>query len=143
MQNKSEVATELFADGKFNCSTSVFTAFCEEYGVDLTVARRLACGLGGGCRAGEICGAVSGGVMVVGLKHGQNRPGDTAARERCYAKTQEFTKAFLDKKSTLTCKGLLGADVSTDEGRAFMQANRHICVAAVQTAAEVLEEQGY
>ncbi|MCL2402030.1 MAG: C-GCAxxG-C-C family protein [Oscillospiraceae bacterium] len=141
MQNKKDIASGLF--GNFNCSTSVFTAFCEDYGLDLDTARRMAGGLGGGCHAGEVCGAVSGAVLVIGLKYGQDQAGDNDTRTLCYEKTDAFIKAFLEKNPALTCRDLLDVDITTPEGNVLKMQKRHICVNAVESAAEILEDQGY
>ena len=49
----------------FNCSQSVFTAFATEMGMDEQTALRLGTNFGGGARKGEMCGAVSGALMVL------------------------------------------------------------------------------
>lgn len=75
MSEKSEKALALH-NQVYNCAQSVVGAFCENYGIELEHALRLAGGLGGGLRSGEVCGAVSGAVMVIGLKYGQVKPND-------------------------------------------------------------------
>jgi C_GCAxxG_C_C family probable redox protein len=60
-------ALKLFSDGnKYNCAQAVLGAFCEESGLDINIAFKLANGFGGGIRCGETCGAVSGAVMAIG-----------------------------------------------------------------------------
>ena len=66
---KSEKALELFANN-FNCSQGVFTAFATEMGMDEKLALRIATNFGGGERKGELCGAVAGALMVLGLRCG-------------------------------------------------------------------------
>ena len=64
--NRVQKAAELFLEG-FNCSQSVFTAFCDRFGMDEETAKRVSAGLGGGVgRMREVCGAVSGAAMVLG-----------------------------------------------------------------------------
>lgn len=51
----------------FNCAQAVLAA-CNEYtGLDDSAALAVSAGFGGGLRSGEICGAVSGAVMALGL----------------------------------------------------------------------------
>ncbi len=70
MSDKAERAAELFQKG-YNCSQSVIGAYAEELGVPEETALRMAAGFGGGIgRCGEACGALTGGVMVVGLRTG-------------------------------------------------------------------------
>ncbi|NLF42508.1 MAG: C_GCAxxG_C_C family protein, partial [Bacteroidales bacterium] len=60
MKNKAEYANECFSSG-FNCAQSVFSAFCEDYGLEKNQALKIACSFGGGMgHLGEVCGAVSG-----------------------------------------------------------------------------------
>ena len=67
-----ENAKEMFAEG-YNCSQSVLSAFSKKYGMSKDQSLSIACGLGGGMRIGEICGAVSGAVLVIGLRYGADK----------------------------------------------------------------------
>ena len=83
MIKKTEEAVALFQSG-LNCSQTVLGLFCENYGMDRKQAYRMMCGFGGGARAGELCGAVSGAIAVIGLKYGQDDACDKAAKTQCY-----------------------------------------------------------
>jgi hypothetical protein len=65
MKEKIEKALEFF-DGDLNCAQSVVAMFCEKYGLNFEMAMKLSCGMGGGFRSGEICGAAAGGVDGAG-----------------------------------------------------------------------------
>jgi C_GCAxxG_C_C family probable redox protein len=65
----SEKALSYFSNN-FNCSQAVFTTFATEMGIDESLALKLATEFGGGARCGQMCGAVSGALMVLGLKYG-------------------------------------------------------------------------
>jgi C_GCAxxG_C_C family probable redox protein len=94
-------------------------------------------------RTGETCGAVTGALMVIGLKHAKMRPGDDDSRELSYALAQEFMDAFTERSKGLLCRELLGVDVSTPEGMAVVREKNlfaTICPRYVQEAAELLEE---
>jgi len=96
----------------------------------------------GMARTGETCGAVTGALMVIGLKHAKMRTDDDDARELCYALSQEFMDAFKDRHKSLLCRELLGVDVSTPEGMALVREKNlftTICPRFVQEAAEILE----
>ncbi|MCL2001097.1 MAG: C-GCAxxG-C-C family protein [Planctomycetes bacterium] len=145
MGTKTDNATTLFASG-FACSQAILAAFCEQYGLDRETALKLACGLGGGVKCAEVCGAVSGAVLVVGLKYGQVDVLDKEARRVCSMKTAEFLSAFKARNSHLTCRDLLGCDISTVEGRAKAVEEGLFttrCVALVTDAAGILEDMGY
>lgn len=62
----STLAAQLFLDG-CSCSQAVMAAFCDLTGMDRSTALRLSAPFGGGIgRMREVCGAVSGMMMVVG-----------------------------------------------------------------------------
>ena len=66
----STLAAQLFLDG-CSCSQAVMAAFCDLTGMDRSTALRLSAPFGGGIgRMREVCGAVSGMMMVVGLLYG-------------------------------------------------------------------------
>lgn len=113
-------------------------------GLDRETALKVAGAFGGGmARTGETCGAVTGALMVIGLKHAKTRQGDDDARERAYALAQEFMKEFKGRNCSLLCRELLGVDVGTPEGMAVVREKNlfvTICPKFVQDAAEVLEK---
>jgi len=142
---KQNLAVSLFNSG-FNCSQSVLSVFCEDYGINQEVARKLTCGLGGGFRLGEICGAASGAVLVIGLKYGQYIIGDAISKSDCYQKTVEFLNTFKAKNCSIVCREILGCDFSTKEGYEQAQSKnlfKTTCVDMVKSAVSTLEELGY
>lgn len=145
MKTKAETAVELHASG-FNCAQSVFSLFCEKYGMEKEQGLKVACGLGGGFRSGEICGALSGAVLAVGLKYGHSVASDAETKAACYAKTVEFINEFKARNNSLICRELLGVDVSTKEGFAEAQSRglmKTICAELLTNAVEILEENEY
>jgi C_GCAxxG_C_C family probable redox protein len=137
-----EAAVAAFQDG-CSCSQAILAAFCEPLGMDREAALRVAAGFGGGMgRLGETCGAVSGAVMVLGLKHGTPAPQDRSAKERTYEQVRRFVKQFLARNGSIRCQELLDCDISTPEG--FQSAKDRkllttICPRLVRDAAEILE----
>lgn len=73
--SRKEEALRLFESG-FNCNQAVLTAFSGELGIDKETALKIGTGFGGGVRRGDVCGAVSGAVMVLGMKQGHYIEGD-------------------------------------------------------------------
>ena len=143
--SRTEKAVALFTGG-FACSQAVLAVFCERYGLDETMALRIATGFAGGMKCGEVCGAVSGAVMVVSLKYGHTVAEDREAKRFAGEKAADFMRAFRERFGGLTCKELLGCDVATPEGREFALANglfATTCRDAVAAAVTILEEQGY
>src|SRR5574344_797810 len=112
--NKEKIA-ESFQRG-MNCSQIVLSHFCEKYHLEKEVAIRLGCGFGGGARSGELCGAVSGAIMVIGLKYGNTQAEDSTSKMECNKRTKEFTEKFKEVQGTIVCRELLQCDISTEEG---------------------------
>jgi C_GCAxxG_C_C family probable redox protein len=131
-------------DSGFNCSQSVLTAFCNELGLQNEPAFRIAGAFGGGMgRMGKTCGAVTGGFMVIGLKHGQTQSNDKTAKDRTYAVVREFADLFAKEHGSIECRELLACDISTPEG--FKTANekdlfKTICPKCVESAVKILEK---
>lgn len=63
---KGDIAVSLHPLGN-NCAQCVLKSCAEQTGLDDSTAFAVANGFGGGVRSGEICGAISGGVMAIGL----------------------------------------------------------------------------
>ena len=133
-------AVELFARG-FNCSQAVFVAFAPSLGLTEETALRISSGFGGGVgRMGGLCGAASGAIMALGLAEGNVDPADKAAKDRGYELVRTFAGRFRDRNGSLSCRDLLGLDLSTEEGRALAGRNTHanVCPKFVRDAAELL-----
>ena len=143
MCEKSELAVQCFMEG-FNCSQSVFSTYCEDYGLDKEMALKVSGAFGGGMGyIGETCGAVTGAFMLAGLKYGKCKVGDNEAKEKTYRLVQEFTHRFKTEYGSVKCKDLITYDLSNEEER--QKANEagvftSICPALVKRAAEIIEE---
>lgn len=145
MKKAAEQALAHFNHG-YNCAQTVLSAFNQKYGLDDEAAARITGGLGGGFRSGEICGAVSGAVLVIGLKYGQKEPSDAQAKQNCNLKTEEFIEAFRARKGAICCRDVLGCDLSKPGGRewaAKLNLFDTVCADAVKSAILLLEELGY
>ncbi len=145
MTERMAMAAERFAGG-LNCAQAVLSVFCEDYGLDAATACRLACGLGGGCRSGEICGALSGAVVVVGLRYGNEAGEDAEGKARCYDETRRYMERVRQDGQPLRCADILGYDVSTAEGTRLAREKGLLktrCPAMVKKAVQLLEELGY
>ena len=91
----------------------------------------------------EVCGAVSGGILVLGLRHGRGSQDDRSATDLTYRKTRELMDRFAGKHGTYICRQLLnGCDLMTDEGKQYFKENgflSKVCVPCVQSVAEIIE----
>jgi C_GCAxxG_C_C family probable redox protein len=129
---------------RFTCSAAVFSAFSGDLGLDPDTAKKIACGFGAGIsKTGNICGAVSGGIMVIGLKYGKTQEGDEAATEKTRALTRQFIREFTAKNGSINCTELLGYDMKTPEGYAAAKESGIFlskCPALVRDSADILEK---
>ncbi len=140
---KSEQAISKFMGG-YNCAQSVFYAFCEDLGVDQDTSLKMACGFGAGMgRKGEVCGAVTGGIMALGVKYGRGEKEDRAVTDAAYVKVRELMDQFASRNGTCICRQLLhGCDLTTEEGQKYFKENDLLnksCKPCVQSAVEILE----
>jgi len=141
--NRSDEALNWF-EGGFNCAQAVVAAFAEDFGIDRTTALRIGGGFGGGMgRQGLICGAVTGALIVIGLKFGKISPNDNEAGDRTNNAVNEFSARFKEKFGSLYCRDLLGYDISTAEGREYIKSYNitgETCPPIVQTTVEIVEQ---
>jgi C_GCAxxG_C_C family probable redox protein len=141
--NKVERAVSCFNDG-FSCSQAVLSTYGAQFGLDRDRALKVAGAFGGGMgHMGETCGAVTGALMVIGLKYGQTRVEDKEAKKKTYRLVKEFVEKFSARNGSINCTELLGCDLSTPDG--MQRANEQNlfttrCPKFVQDAAEILEE---
>lgn len=106
-----EKIKQLFMEG-IDCSQVVTGEFAEEFNMDEETLRKISACFGGGMMCGETCGAVTGALMVIGLKYGHSRNGDQEQKERMMEKTAQFKQLFLEKYPSCMCRDLLGHDIS-------------------------------
>src|SRR5690348_4462792 len=118
--NPSEIsatATAKFLDG-YNCAQAVLVANCDRLQLDKNLALRLATGLGAGmAREGEVCGAVTGGILALSLKYGRGEGDDRSKTDDTYARTQAFLAHFKARHASVICRELIHCDLRTPEGQ--------------------------
>ena len=141
---RADRAAERF-DADYNCAQAVLWSFADALGLDPDAALRIASGFGGGiARRQEICGAVSGGIMALGLRFGRGEAGDLEANDEVQLKTVDFIRRFESRHGSVICGQLLeGCDLSTEEGRqacAELGLHERICTPCVRSAVAIVEE---
>jgi C_GCAxxG_C_C family probable redox protein len=142
MSTKIEVAMAKFLAG-YNCAQSILYAYGPELGLDGETALKVATGLGAGMgRRGEVCGALTGGILVLGLKYGRGGQQDRSATEETYQKTLELMAWFEQRHGSCFCRVLLdGCDLRTAEGQQYFKEHdllHKTCVGCVQSVVETL-----
>jgi C_GCAxxG_C_C family probable redox protein len=143
MSERSDVAVAKLLAG-YNCAQAVLYSFCDDLGLDRNIALKLSCGFGGGmARKQEVCGAVTGGILALGLGHGRGEGQDKTLTEKTYSDVRELISLFEAEHGSCICRTLLqGCDLNTPEGQEFYKQNdllNKTCKRCVQTAVETLE----
>lgn len=117
MPGPIDIARQRFREG-YNCSQSVLLAFADEFALPPDLALRLAAPFGGGIgRTGDTCGAVTGALMVLGLRHGSTVASDQEAKDRQYQLARDLLAQFKRRHGSTLCRELLGCEIMTPEGR--------------------------
>ena len=135
-------AAELFLGG-YNCAQAVAVAFCDLTGLEEKQAAKMASAFGGGMgRLREVCGAVSGMLLVLGILDGYDDPTDDAAKKALYSRVQELAREFREENGSIICRELLDnppADPNPTPRTADFYTERP-CARMVLTAARILDE---
>ena len=130
--------------GGFNCAQSVFTAFCDVHGLDRDTAARVSSSLGGGVgRLREICGALSGALMVIGCLEGGYDGGDIESKTAHYRDIQEFARRFEKEIGSIICRDILGLPPGPSDPVPEPHSPQYLasrpCPRCVETSARLLD----
>lgn len=142
---EKERARELFLEG-YNCSQSVFCAFCHRFGLDEETAKKISAGLGGGVgRMREVCGAVSASAMVLGSVCAATDGKDSEGKKKNYDLVREFSEKFTHLHSSVVCRELIKLPVKMEGtakpgDRTAEYYKKRPCLKIVEDAAEILTE---
>ena len=139
----SMYAAELFLGG-CNCAQAVVVAFSDVTGLDRDFAAKLSSSFGGGMgRMREVCGAVSGMLMVAGLLYGYTDPGEKDCHKKAhYALVQELSGKFREEVGSIVCRDILKnppSDPNPTPRTAEFYARRP-CARMVMLAAKILDD---
>jgi C_GCAxxG_C_C family probable redox protein len=138
---KIDEAIETFNNNK-NCAQSVLGAYADRYGLDRALLYKLATAFGGGMgHTDGICGALSGGLMVLGLKHNS----DLIDKEKTYAQSRHLMNEFVRRNGSRDCKKLIGVDLMTEEGKKKFKEEgiKHkVCEKCIADVIEIIENDG-
>ena len=141
---KSQQAKQYFEEG-YNCAQAVLLAFCDETGLSLEQAARLASTFGGGMgRMREVCGAVSAMFMIEGLVEGYSDPKAKEEKSEVYARVRALADRFREKNHSIICRDLI-IDTETTPGgepeeRTKEYYERRPCGCYVEDAARLIAE---
>lgn len=143
-EKHADKAKQLFLQG-YNCAQAVVCAFDDLTGLDRETAARLASSFGGGMgRMREVCGTVSGALLVLGLARGYADPASPEAKKAHYARVREFARRFREQSGSILCRELLAGVETTPGGdpepRTAEYYARRPCPQLAWQAADILDE---
>jgi C_GCAxxG_C_C family probable redox protein len=146
MSEKTELAKKYHSQG-YGCGQAVLASFSQDYGLREELALRISTGFGSGMgRMCEVCGALTGAFMVIGLKYGKVVSDGTrygTDTETTYRLVAELAKRFQEKNASIYCRDLIGHDLSVPSERAKvieLGLFKTTCGKAILDAVELLEE---
>ncbi|HVP25733.1 MAG TPA: C-GCAxxG-C-C family protein [Methanomicrobiales archaeon] len=140
--DRADEAVAAFKRG-LSCSQAIFSVYGKDLGIDPATAEKIASPFGAGvAKTGEICGAVSGALMVIGLTQKPEDIHDASSREKVYAKARRFIDEFTARNESVNCTELVGYDLSDPKQFAEAREKKVFatrCSKLVEDAAEILE----
>lgn len=132
-----------YFNNNFNCSQSVFTTFATELGIDEKFSLKLGTNFGGGARKAEMCGAVAGALMVLGLKYGHCESKDLESKAKAYAIAEDYMNRFIKENGSVVCRDLLGYDLTKSEDMEQIKEKnlfRTRCPEMIKSATRILDD---
>ena len=136
------LAGDLFLEG-YNCAQAVAVAFVDVTGLDKQTAAKLAAPFGGGMgRMREVCGAVSGMLMVLGMLYGYSNADADSPKKELYQQVQALAEQFRTENGSILCRDLLDnppSDPNPSPRTAEYYAKRP-CARMVMTAAKLMDD---
>jgi C_GCAxxG_C_C family probable redox protein len=146
MSEKTERAKQLHEQG-YGCAQAVLTAFASDFGLDESLSLKLATGFGSGMgRMCEVCGALTGAFMVIGLKYGKEKSDGTrygTETETTYRLVADLAGRFQEKNGSIYCRKLIGYNLMDPAERAKvveLGLFKTTCRKCILDAVELLEE---
>lgn len=132
--NKIDTALKKFNNG-YNCCQSILTAYKNYLDISEKQAIKISSGFGGGMQKGEVCGAVTGAIMIIGLHY--NNKTDLVKN-----KVKQFLDTYEKQQGSVLCKDILAYDISNENDyKIIKQKNlfKTKCPQAIKNSILVLE----
>jgi len=126
-----------------NCAQQVLVKYCERYGLKREMAIKIASAFGGGIGLmGETCGAITGALMVIGIKYGSSKD-DKKSVENKEKAVNKFIPAFLSLNGSMKCKDLLRLDFRIPKEHKMINENKiteNLCPSFINNSIEILDQ---
>lgn len=104
------------AENGFLCSEAVLMAISESLGIENELIPRIATGFGAGvARSGELCGALSGGIIALGIVFGRSKDEGGRSGPDIYWFSGELLSKFRELYGEVQCSTLLRLDLNKPE----------------------------
>ena len=127
----------------FNCCQSVAAAFSDLTALSEQELFNICGGFGGGAGSGELCGAISGAIIMLGLLTPVDVSDPVGSKKRTVSLSKEFQKRFAERFGFLRCHDLLKNEAGSTENISAsigsLKLTKH-CDVMIVTAVEILEE---
>lgn len=139
--NHKEKALDYF-NRKYHCSQAVLAAYAQECGLTEEQALKLGACFGSGMRKGEVCGACTGALMVLGALYGQYDKSNEKSRLVANEVNDKMMNLFKEKCGSYLCNELLQCDISTKDGIDYALSKNlftEFCPQMVANAVDILE----
>ena len=135
--NRKKDALGLFHEG-YNCAQAILAAYGDMFGLEKKNALKIGAPFGGGvANTGDTCGALSGALMVIGLRYGSDKPAGWVKRARVNRTSKNFMKRFITVCGSKNC----------DDLKCYYRTNNHenikrkaYCARIVEKAVNILED---
>lgn len=122
--NPSQRSGKLFKSGYY-CAESVLLAIAEYLEIESAFIPGIATGFCSGMsRTAGLCGAVSGGIMALGLVSGRRNA--TESTDITYNDVQKLIDGVRKRYGAINCKELVGVDLGTEQGRETFAAQNKV-----------------
>ena len=140
---KSELAVKSFVEGN-SCAQAILTTYCSDVGLSQSQAYRIGVAFGGGMgRKQNTCGAITGGVVLLGMKYGNSEAGEPELKEQTSQIVFEFISECEAALGCSSCKDLLKIDLKNPNERNMATQSGlfdRVCNNAVEKTAVILEK---
>ena len=139
--DRATKAAQLFTEG-YNCAQAVAVAYSDLIGLTPEFTAKMASSFGGGMgRMREVCGAVSGMLLVAGILYGYDSNDDDEKKKDHYALVQDLAGQFRERNGSIICREILKnppSDPAPTPRTAEFYAQRP-CAKMVYDAVDILE----
>ena len=135
-------AVKMFDEG-YSCSQALVAVYGGDFGLERDLCLKVGSGFGGGVGCtGGMCGALTGAIMVIGLKYGTTDATDKEGKTNTYELVEKAIGMFESRTGFVNCRDLLGFDPGTAEGKesAKKAGSFDICPKLVKEAGEIIED---